>query len=48
MKAVLVLEDGFTLEGTSFTGTFETGGEDSFKPAFTSKTGIALNVRCVR
>lgn len=30
MKALLVLEDGFTLEGKSFTGDFETGGEVIF------------------
>ena len=30
MKALLVLEDGFTLEGDSFTGEFETGGEVIF------------------
>ena len=30
MKALLVLEDGFTLEGKSFTGEFETGGEVIF------------------
>lgn len=30
MKAVLVLEDGFALEGKSFTGEFETGGEVIF------------------
>ncbi|MBO4336090.1 MAG: glutamine-hydrolyzing carbamoyl-phosphate synthase small subunit [Desulfovibrio sp.] len=35
MKAVLVLEDGFTLEGTSFTGTFETGGEVIFTTGMT-------------
>ncbi len=30
MKALLALENGFTLEGTSFTGEFETGGEVIF------------------
>ena len=30
MKALLVLEDGFSLEGKSFTGDFETGGEVIF------------------
>lgn len=30
MKALLVLEDGFTLEGKSFTGDLETGGEVIF------------------
>ena len=33
MKALLVLEDGFTLEGKSFTGEFETGGEVIFTTA---------------
>jgi len=35
MKAVLVLEDGFTLEGCSFTGPFETGGEVIFTTGMT-------------
>ncbi|MBO4313896.1 MAG: glutamine-hydrolyzing carbamoyl-phosphate synthase small subunit [Desulfovibrio sp.] len=35
MKALLVLEDGFTLEGTSFTGEFETGGEVIFTTGMT-------------
>lgn len=35
MKALLVLEDGFTLEGTSFTGEFETGGEVIFNTSMT-------------
>ena len=35
MKAVLVLEDGFTLEGQSFTGDFETGGEVIFTTGMT-------------
>ncbi|MBO4368800.1 MAG: glutamine-hydrolyzing carbamoyl-phosphate synthase small subunit [Desulfovibrio sp.] len=35
MKALLVLEDGFTLEGTSFTGPFETGGEVIFTTGMT-------------
>lgn len=30
MKAILVLEDGFTLTGTSFTGAIESGGEVIF------------------
>lgn len=30
MKALLVLEDGFALEGKSFTGEFDTGGEVIF------------------
>ncbi len=30
MKALLALENGFTLEGSSFTGEFETGGEVIF------------------
>ena len=30
MKALLALENGFTLEGESFTGEFETGGEVIF------------------
>lgn len=35
MKALLVLEDGFMLEGKSFTGEFETGGEVIFTTAMT-------------
>ncbi len=35
MKALLVLEDGFTLEGMSFTGEFETGGEVIFTTGMT-------------
>lgn len=35
MKAVLVLEDGFALEGRSFTGDFETGGEVIFTTGMT-------------
>lgn len=35
MKAYLVLEDGFYLEGTSFTGEFETGGEVIFNTGMT-------------
>lgn len=35
MKALLVLEDGFTLEGKSFTGDFETGGEVIFTTGMT-------------
>ena len=35
MKALLVLEDGFTLEGKSFTGEFETGGEVIFTTGMT-------------
>ncbi|MCR4667102.1 MAG: glutamine-hydrolyzing carbamoyl-phosphate synthase small subunit [Desulfovibrio sp.] len=35
MKAILVLEDGFTLDGTSFTGAFETGGEVIFTTGMT-------------
>lgn len=35
MKAVLVLEDGFALEGKSFTGEFETGGEVIFTTGMT-------------
>ena len=35
MKALLVLEDGFTLEGDSFTGEFETGGEVIFTTSMT-------------
>ncbi|WP_165075343.1 MULTISPECIES: glutamine-hydrolyzing carbamoyl-phosphate synthase small subunit [unclassified Desulfovibrio] len=35
MKAVLVLEDGFALEGQSFTGDFETGGEVIFTTGMT-------------
>ncbi|MBQ7607179.1 MAG: glutamine-hydrolyzing carbamoyl-phosphate synthase small subunit [Desulfovibrionaceae bacterium] len=35
MKAILVLEDGFTLEGQSFTGRFETGGEVIFTTGMT-------------
>ncbi|MDE5879118.1 MAG: glutamine-hydrolyzing carbamoyl-phosphate synthase small subunit [Desulfovibrio sp.] len=35
MKAVLVLEDGFALEGKSFTGDFETGGEVIFTTGMT-------------
>ncbi|MBQ9406278.1 MAG: glutamine-hydrolyzing carbamoyl-phosphate synthase small subunit [Desulfovibrio sp.] len=35
MKALLVLEDGFALEGKSFTGEFETGGEVIFTTGMT-------------
>ncbi len=35
MKAYLVLEDGFYLEGTSFTGEFEQGGEVIFNTGMT-------------
>lgn len=35
MKALLLLEDGFTLEGMSFTGPFETGGEVIFTTGMT-------------
>ncbi len=35
MKALLVLEDGFALEGRSFTGEFETGGEVIFTTGMT-------------
>ncbi len=35
MKAYIVLEDGFWLEGTSFTGEFESGGELVFNTAMT-------------
>ncbi len=35
MKALLTLEDGFSLYGKSFTGTFETGGEVIFTTAMT-------------
>lgn len=35
MKAILVLEDGFALEGRSFTGEFETGGEVIFTTGMT-------------
>ena len=35
MKALLALENGFTLEGRSFTGTFETGGEVIFNTGMT-------------
>lgn len=35
MKAYLVLEDGFYLEGTSFTGEFESGGEVIFNTGMT-------------
>lgn len=35
MKALLVLEDGFTLSGRSFTGDFEAGGEVIFTTAMT-------------
>lgn len=35
MKAILVLEDGFTLTGQSFTGPFETGGEVIFTTGMT-------------
>ena len=35
MKAVLMLEDGFALEGQSFTGDFETGGEVIFTTGMT-------------
>ena len=42
MKALLVLEDGFTLEGKSFTGEFETGGE----VIFTTGMGTSETFRC--
>ena len=35
MKALLALENGFTLEGRSFTGSFETGGEVIFNTGMT-------------
>ncbi len=35
MKAILVLEDGFTLHGKSFTGAFEGGGEVIFNTGMT-------------
>ncbi len=35
MKALLALENGFTLEGRSFTGDFETGGEVIFNTGMT-------------
>lgn len=35
MKALLVLEDGFSLSGKSFTGAFESGGEAIFTTAMT-------------
>lgn len=35
MKALLALENGFTLEGESFTGDFETGGEVIFNTGMT-------------
>ena len=35
MKALLVLEDGFCLQGKSFTGDFETGGEVIFNTGMT-------------
>lgn len=35
MKALLVLEDGFILEGRSFTGEFESGGEVIFNTGMT-------------
>lgn len=35
MKALLVLEDGFVLEGRSFTGEFEGGGEAIFNTGMT-------------
>lgn len=35
MKALLVLEDGFTLEGRSFTGDCESGGEAIFNTGMT-------------
>lgn len=35
MKALLVLEDGFCLQGRSFTGDFETGGEVIFNTGMT-------------
>ncbi|MDR2056195.1 MAG: glutamine-hydrolyzing carbamoyl-phosphate synthase small subunit [Desulfovibrio sp.] len=35
MKALLTLEDGFSLYGKSFTGDFETGGEAIFNTAMT-------------
>ncbi|MBQ3060514.1 MAG: glutamine-hydrolyzing carbamoyl-phosphate synthase small subunit [Desulfovibrio sp.] len=40
MKALLVLEDGFTLEGRSFTGDFETGGEVIFTTGMGGYQGI--------
>ena len=35
MKAMLTLEDGFTLTGTSVTGQIETGGEVIFTTGMT-------------
>jgi carbamoyl-phosphate synthase small subunit len=35
MKAILALEDGFVLEGRSFTGSGETGGEVIFNTGMT-------------
>ena len=35
MKALLALENGFTLEGESFTGEFETGCEVIFNTGMT-------------
>lgn len=35
LPALLVLEDGFTLRGRSFTGEFETGGEVIFTTGMT-------------
>lgn len=40
MKALLVLEDGFTLEGRSFTGDIETGGEVIFTTGMGGYQGI--------
>ena len=40
MKALLVLEDGFTLEGKSFTGEIETGGEVIFTTGMGGYQGV--------
>ena len=45
MKALLVLEDGFTLEGKSFTGDFETGGEVIFTTGMGKIDGFGIALR---
>ncbi|MDO5483891.1 MAG: glutamine-hydrolyzing carbamoyl-phosphate synthase small subunit, partial [Desulfovibrionaceae bacterium] len=46
MKALLVLEDGFTLEGRSFTGDFETGGEVIFTTSMGGYQGVLTDPSC--
>ena len=46
MKALLVLEDGFALEGKSFTGEIETGGEVIFTTGMGGYQGVLTNPSC--